>query len=111
MTQTTIFDAIAANRLAAEGLSAAGRDKQVLLARAKQIAIRIATSRADRTVTMDDVCEALFNEGIDPSALGNAAGSTFKCSRHWRYTGQTVKCRRPSSHGRLLRVWEFIGAE
>lgn len=107
MTQTTIFDAIAARRLADEGLAVAGRDKNVLLERAKQIARRIALSRFDRTVTMDDVHAAMQAEGIDGSMLGNAAGSTFK-GGDWQFVDH-VRCKLASGHGRFNKVWRYIG--
>jgi hypothetical protein len=108
MEQLTIFDAMAAQRLAEQGLARAGRDKNVLLARAKQVAVTLAKRHPERTVTMDDVCAELFAEGIDSSALGNAAGSTFR-GKGWRHTGRVVRSKRPLSHARTIGVWEWIG--
>lgn len=105
--QTTIFDAIAARRLAEEGLAVAGRDKNVLLARAKQIARRIALGKFERTATMDEVHAAMQAEGIDSSKLGNAAGSTFK-GTDWQFVGH-IRCQLVTSHGRFNKVWRYLG--
>lgn len=107
MTQDTIFDAITARRLAEEGLAVAGRDKNVMLARAKQIARRIALSKFDRTATMDEVHAAMQAEGIDSSKLGNAAGSTFK-GGDWEFV-EHVRSKLITGHGRFNMVWRYIG--
>ena len=37
-------------------------------------------------------------------ALGNAAGSVFK---NMEWTGRVVRSERPSTHGRIIRVWRL----
>lgn len=105
--QSTIFDQIAARRLADQGIERAARGKGAVLELARRGAVEIARSRSSHTVTADDVQAWLVGKGIDEGTLGNAAGSVFRGSR-WRYTGRTVKSQRPASHGRLIRVWELI---
>lgn len=105
--QTTIFDAIRANRLADAGVERAARGKGPLLDLARRGAVEIARSRESKTVTADDVQAWLVRQGIEESKLGNAAGSVFR-GPQWRYTGVTVKSQRPASHGRLIRVWELV---
>jgi hypothetical protein len=57
------------------------------------------------TVHADDVAGAMANDGLNYADLGNAAGSVFDCSFQW--TGQVIRSLRPSTHGRIVRVWRL----
>lgn len=106
-----LFDAMAAAEAAEQGMMQAADNKGTLLAFAKEKAREIGRRRGE--VTADDVQRALAeNPGkpISIHALGNAAGSLFKSRREWRFTGRLVKSERVSSHGRLIRVWKYIGS-
>lgn len=102
-----LFDAIAANQAADAGMKRAADHNRDVLEFAKQKAIEIG--RRQMTVTADDVQRALIDAGYREHDLGNAAGSVFKNRDLWRYNGRTVKSRRVSSHGRLIREWEYVG--
>ena len=105
--QTTIFDAIAANRLADQGIEHAARGKGAVLALARRGAVEIAQRRPNHTVTADDVNAWLVTQGIDEGELGNAAGSVFRNNKQFHCIG-TVMSERPAAHGRLIRVWRLI---
>lgn len=90
------------------GMQQAADNKASLLAHARRVARRIAESRPDRCVTMDDVQEALRAEGISDRALGNAAGSVLRTSGGWEWTGRRVKSCRPHSHRNELKVWRLV---
>jgi hypothetical protein len=47
----------------------------------------------------------MAENGLDYADLGNAAGSVFDGRFAW--TGEVVASRRPSTHGRLIRVWRL----
>jgi hypothetical protein len=101
-----LFDAMAAADAAEVGMQQAADHKESLLKFAKKVACEIG--RRQGIVTADDVQRELVEKHkISDRALGNAAGSLFKGP--WRFTGQTVKSVRVSSHGRLLRVWQYTG--
>ena len=100
-----LFDALAADAAAETGIRQARVNKNLLLDEAKRIARELGQEK--RFVTADDVIRRYaFRHPREP--LGNAAGSIFR-DACWRFTGQTVKCTRVSGHGRLIRVWEFLG--
>jgi len=103
MFPSDIFDAIEADRLKHEGMHRAAHAKSALLEMARDRARRIAQEQGE--VTMDDVMQRLVHEGIDPTALGPAAGSVFK-NAEWEFTGRFVKSARITNHSRLLRVWK-----
>ena len=105
--QATIFDAIAAREAAEQGIAQAADNKKSLLEFAKKKAIELG--RRNAFVTADDVQLALVANGISDRALGNAAGGVFKNKKLWTNTGRTVSSERVSSHGRLIRVWQYIG--
>jgi hypothetical protein len=102
-----LLDAIAAREAAEQGIAQAADNKKSLLEFAKKKAIELG--REHWCVTADDVQLALVAAGIDQHALGNAAGSVFKDKTLWRYANRVVKSERVSSHGRLIRVWQYIG--
>lgn len=101
-----LFDLIAAREAAEIGIAQAAANKPGLLAFAKDIAAEIG--RKQRFVTADDVQFELNRRSVSEEALGNAAGSLFK-GKVWRFTGRFVPCQRENSHGRMLRVWEYVG--
>lgn len=100
-----LFDAIAAREAAESGIGQAAVNKVTLLDEARGIAVDLG--KRQRFVTADDVVRIYsFRHPRDP--LGNAAGGIFK-GKCWRDTGRRVRSHRENSHGRELRVWEFIG--
>lgn len=107
-TAFPLLDAIAANEAAEQGIAQAAAKKRSVLEFAKKKAIELG--RQNWCVTADDVQLALVAEGISDRALGNAAGSVFKDKTLWRYANRVVKSERVSSHGRLIRVWQYIGS-
>lgn len=102
-----LFDAVAAREAAEQGIAEAADNKRSLLEFAKKKAIELG--RQNQFVTADDVQAALVENKISDRALGNAAGSVFKDKTLWRYADRVVKSERVSSHGRLIRVWQYIG--
>jgi hypothetical protein len=104
--QATVFDAIAAREAAEAGMDLAATNNRPLLIIARQLAVEIG--RRKGRVTADDVQAALIDRGYPESSLGNAAGSVFRGGQ-WRWNGETVKSTRVASHGRLIRVWEYVG--
>jgi hypothetical protein len=104
--QPSIFDAIAAREAAEAGMEIAAKNNRPLLIIARQLAVEIG--RRKGRVTADDVQAALIDRGYPESSLGNAAGSVFRGGQ-WRWNGETVKSERVASHGRLIRVWTFVG--
>lgn len=105
--QSSIFDAIAAREQAEAGMNLAARNNQPQLEYARRLAVEIG--REKRFVTADDVQRAMVDKGFPESSLGNAAGSVFR-GRDWKWDGvRTIKSTRVASHGRLIRVWEFVG--
>lgn len=102
-----LFDAIAGHEAADAGVALAAKNNAEVLEVAKQKAIEIG--RRQVYVTADDVQHSLLDAGFKEHDLGNAAGSVFKNREFWRYTGRTVKSERVSSHGRLIRVWRYLG--
>jgi len=111
MSFENLFDAMAAAELAEQGMMVAADNKESLLKFAREKAREIG--RRKGRVTADDVQRALAeNPGkpISIHALGNAAGSLFKDRSLWKWDGvSVVKSERVSSHGRLIRVWQYIG--
>lgn len=110
VSQATIFDAIAARERAEQGIAIAGANKASLLELAKRVAVDLG--RQQKFVTADDVQFALATRPgrpISEEALGSAAGGLFKSRKYWRFTGRYVASQRENSHGRMLRVWEFVG--
>ncbi len=105
--QPNIFDEIAAREAAEKGIAKAAKRDPALLELAKQKAIELG--RRHTFVTADDVQRELIAAGYGEHDLGNAAGSLFKNKKHWVYADRTVESKRVSSHGRLIRVWQYIG--
>jgi hypothetical protein len=106
VNQRSIFDAIAANEAAAAGMDLAATNNRPLLEVARRLACELG--RTKKFVTADDVQRLLIDRGYPESSLGNAAGSVFRGGQ-WKWNGDTVKSTRVASHGRLIRVWEYVG--
>lgn len=99
-----LWDARESARRKEAGIALAAAAKPELLAAARTIAKQIATVRGQ--VHMDQVAQEMERGGMDPVALGPAAGSVFK-SKEWEWTGEFVKSERITNHSRLLRVWRL----
>lgn len=105
--QATIFDAIAANAAKERGIDIASEGKQHELRFAQSVARDIG--RRQERVTADDVVRELVEvHGWQEGQLGNAAGGMFR-GKGWVDTRITVKSERVNSHGRLIRVWRYVG--
>ena len=77
--------------------------RPTLLADAQAIAKRVA-SRWE-FVTSDDVAAEMMAAGLRYEDLGNAAGSVFRSDFAW--TGKVTSSIRPSTHGRMIKVWRL----
>jgi len=85
------------------GMDAAATYRKGLLERAKTIAHKLASD--GRTITIDDVVEALAIASDAPGLLGNASGSVF-AGKMWECVGWR-KSTRVSNHARSIRVWRL----
>ena len=104
MTQSRLsFDLPRAEAHKRQGMDAAATYRQGLLARAKLIAKQLATD--GRSITIDDVVEALAIASDAPQFLGNSSGSVFSGSE-WSCCGFTPSTR-ISNHGRIVRMWRL----
>ena len=99
----SLFNAAEAERRKIVGMALAADARHELLAAARGFAAFIASHGS--TVTADEVAAMMAANGLDYSELGNAAGSVFDGRFQW--TGQVIPSRRPSTHGRLIRVWRL----
>ena len=99
----SLFDPAEAERRKAVGMALAADAKHELLAAARGFAAFIASNGS--TVTADEVAAMMAANGLDYSELGNAAGSVFDTRFQW--TGRVIPSQRPSTHGRLIRVWRL----
>lgn len=98
----TLFDAMEAQRRRNAGLAAAENGREWLLAEARRAARNACSVYGE--VHADDVALYMESRGLDYAALGNAAGSVFK---GMQWTGRVVRSERPSTHGRIIRVWRL----
>lgn len=98
-----LIDAYETERRKAIGMALAADARTNLLSAARGFAAFIAKQQG--TVNADDVAVMMAENDLDYSELGNAAGSVFDGRFTW--TGQVVASRRPSTHGRLIRVWRL----
>ncbi len=98
-----LFDTTEAERSKVIGKALSADRRHELLAAARGFAAFIA--RNGNTVTADEVAALMAENGLDYADLGNAAGSVFDGKFAW--TGEVVASRRPSTHGRLIRVWRL----
>lgn len=99
-----LWDAREAARRKDEGMALAASAKPELLAAARTIAREIVALHGE--VHMDQVAQEMERRGLDPVALGPAAGSVFK-GTDWEFAGRFVKSDRITNHSRLLRVWRL----
>ena len=98
---SNLFDRAEAERRKESGMARARTARSGILAIAQRIAAQICDEYG--TVTSDDVAERMEKIGLTYSGLGNASGSVFRNGFEW--TGQVTKSKRPSTHGRMIRVW------
>lgn len=97
-----LFNYMEAQRRRNAGLAAAENGREWLLAQAQRLARESCDINGE--ATSDDVAMMMASRGLDYGALGNAAGSVFK-GMEW--TGRVVRSERPSTHGRIIRVWRL----
>ncbi len=98
----TTLDPMLAMMLAAHGIEITTTQRHALVEYAQRVAHEIAT-RSGGDATSDDVAVEMEARGFRYADLGNAAGAIF---RHgWEWTGAVTRSQRPSSHGRLIRIW------
>lgn len=107
MSDLPLFDSNLGHELKVQGMNAAAENKRDLLENVKRGVEMIARFRPDRTATADDAAKWLVDNGLDPHALGNAAGSLFLDKKVWQFTHRFTKSKRPWARGNLLRVWEL----
>ena len=107
-SQKEMFDAVRADKEKEYGMAKAAKHKEDLLRYAQSIAREIAKARPSHEITADDVQMVLVARGRKPDELGPAAGSLFRNSHQWRFTGRYVKSTRVSNHSRMLRVWKLV---
>jgi hypothetical protein len=98
-----LFDAVEADRRRDAGKAIAASARSELLEGARTMALALA--RRNGTVNADDVAGMMATNGFNYADLGNAAGSVFDAGFEW--TGEVVRSSRPSTHGRLVRVWRL----
>jgi len=103
MSPSDLFDVAEAQARKEAGMARAASARASLLAIAQEHARKIAQAKV--TVTSDDVADYMERHGLDYSALGNASGSVFRGDFEW--TGQVIASQRPSTHGRIIRVWRL----
>jgi hypothetical protein len=98
------FDLNEGERQKEEGIALASLPRKQLVELARLCAIRVARSFGE--VTYDDVFYEMIRQGLDPIALGNAAGGIFR-GKEFVFTGRWEKSRRVSNHARVNRVWRL----
>lgn len=94
-------------QLKLEGMDLAAGNRKEQLDKARDVARTLAMTRVSRTLSIDDVLYVM-HQLYNVSSLGPATGSVFKTAE-WRFTGAWVKSKRVSNHGRMVRVWQYIG--
>jgi hypothetical protein len=99
----SIFDYAEAQRRKEVGMHLAADARPTLLGDAQTIAKRIALRW--EVVTSDDVAAVMMAKGMRYEDLGNAAGSVFRSDFAW--TGRVTSSIRPSTHGRMIKVWRL----
>lgn len=91
-----------------EGMEEAARNRKRLLEVARDCAEEMSYMISGGECTSDDVAGAMERSGYRYESLGNAAGSIFR-GKEWVFTGEWVASKRPSSHGRMIRLWRYEG--
>lgn len=95
------WDALEGQRRKERGMKAAAEANESPLEAAREFARRFALDHGE--VTADDVGSFLEANKIK---TGPWMGSLFKCPG-WVFTGKWIPSKRPSNHGRMLRVWRI----
>ena len=104
MTQAKLsFDLPRAEAHKTSGMDAAAKYRKGLLSRAQAIAHKLAAD--GRSITCDDVFEALDIGSDAPLCLGPAWGSVFR-GKDWVMVGWR-KSKRVSNHARAIRIWRL----
>lgn len=85
------------------GMSLAAGANARNLARAREIAVQIASRHSLRECEAESVGKMLQDEGIAP---GPWMGSLFK-GGCWEFTGQRIKSSLVTNHARELKVWRL----
>ena len=101
---TSLFDAARSEAAKEQGMASAAIARAELLDRSRVIARTIASMHGE--VNMDMVSMEMERIGLDPNALGPAAGNVFR-GDEWVFAGRFVKSARITNHSRLLRVWRL----
>jgi hypothetical protein len=101
-----LFDHAQAQLRKEEGMQKAASAKSGLLAVAQTHAVRIAKNLG--TVNSDQVAQSMADHGFRYEELQNASGSVFRGDFEW--TGQVTASQRPSTHGRMIKVWRLKNA-
>ena len=96
------FDYAKSIEAAENGMSFAARNQLSALEMARRIAVEMANRYG--TANADDVGLQLIERGYP--ATGPWAGSIFKGDQ-WIFTGDRVRSKRISNHGRELKVWRL----
>lgn len=98
------FNLFEGRKLRDLGMDTAADNNSTALSVARKLAIKVASSRADRECTIDDVQRILIPTDI---RLGMAAGSVFK-GRQWVFTGRYAQTERKTSHARQVKIWRLL---
>jgi hypothetical protein len=100
-----LFDAAEANQLKKHGMDSAANAKSFLLSIAQNFALELARY-SSVGITSDDVAQIMKERGYRYEDLKNASGSIFT-KKHFVWTGRVEASSRPSSHGRMIKVWRI----
>jgi hypothetical protein len=103
-----LFDREEAQRHADAGIDLAAGHTPRMVVEFRNIARRIALSRLNREVSMDDVLKEVLRPGQTKNPLGNAAGAVFRKQPDFEFVRE-IKCERINAHCRSLKVWRYLG--
>jgi hypothetical protein len=99
----SLFDEAEAQRRKERGMALAAGARPLWLAYAQRRAYELA--QRNGTVNSDELAYAMEMAGHSYEALGNARGSVFR--RLFEWTGEVIPSKRPSTHGRMIKVWRL----
>ena len=102
-----LWDLTEGERRRDRGIALASIPRADLLEQARVAAVAVAQSRSSREASIDDVKRRMEDDGIDPSALENAAGAVFRGSM-WSDTGKRVQSERTAARAREIRIWRLV---
>lgn len=85
------------------GIAQAAANRAVILSHARAVARELATNNGETNA--DEVATELELQGIDSTALGNAAGAIFR-GNGWKFVGYK-KSVRLSRHANKIGIWTF----